>query len=411
MRILWVKTELLHPVDKGGKIRTYQMLRSLSRKHTVSYLCLDDGDRAPDAEAKAMEYCSEVEAVPFSPPGKGTVAFFGALLLNLFSRLPYAVARYRSKALARRVAVRSATSDLVICDFLAPALNVATGGCPAVLFQHNVEAIIWERHASVPQNSLRRFYMSLQASRMKRFEASECRRFDHVVAVSEADATEMATRYGATRVSFVGTGVDTEFFMRSAPIDLQARSMQAHEMVFVGSMDWMPNEEGIRWFVAEVFGRVRSNVPDAMLTIVGRSPSRQLEELAERTKGVRVVGTVPDVRPYLERAAMSIVPLRIGGGTRIKIYESMSMGTPVVSTTIGAEGLPVIPGVHLEIADTPEAMASAITDLFTDHRRASTLAVNAERFVRANCGWDAVTDDFISQCLPGRRDRFLEAIP
>ena len=337
MRILWIKTELLHPVDKGGRIRTYQMLRSLARKHHLTYLCLDDGQAAPDAAERAREYCAELVTVPFAPAAKGGSRFFLELLGNLFSRLPYAVARYRSARLEFEVRRLAGASDLVVCDFLAPALNVpADLGVPTVLFQHNVEAMIWERHAAVPQHSLKRLYMGLQADRMRQFEGVQCRRFSKVVAVSRSDSLELERRYGCAGVADVLTGVDLDYF-----VALPAVKRNARELVFVGSMDWMPNQDGIGWFIESVFPELRRRIPDVRLTVVGRTPTAALRALAESVGAVEVTGTVADVRPYLARAAVCIVPLRIGGGTRLKIYEAMAMGAPLVSTSVGAEGLPL----------------------------------------------------------------------
>src|SRR6516162_6324246 len=350
MRILWIKTELLHPLDKGGRIRSYQMLRSLTRQHHVTYLCLDDGLAASDAIDRAREYAQEVVVVPFRAPEKMSLGFFAALLQNLFSPLPYAIARYRSPELRERVRHLAAAADLIVCDFLSSSLNVPEGlPAPTVLFEHNVEAIIWQRHATVPQHPLRRAYMRLQWRRMLRHEARECRRFSHVVAVSAIDAEIIRREYAATSVGHVATGVDLAYFCRPRP-----RPRDSHQLVFVGSMDWIPNDDGIRWFVSEVFGGIQERIPDARLTVVGRLPSRDMRALAARNPAIEVTGTVPDVRPYLERAAVSVVPLRIGGGTRLKIYEAMAMGIPVVSTAIGAEGLPVRHGEHLLIADSTD---------------------------------------------------------
>jgi glycosyltransferase involved in cell wall biosynthesis len=171
-------------------------------------------------------------------------------------------------------------------------------------------------------------------------------------------------------------------------------------VVFVGSMDWMPNDDGIRWFAGEVFGRIQERIPDARLTVVGRSPSPDMRALAARNPAIEVTGTVPDVRPYLERAAVSVVPLRIGGGTRLKIYELMAMGVPVISTAIGAEGLPIRHGEHLLVADTAEEQVSAICALLTDPASAELLAANALRHVQEHCSWDAVAESFLAQCPP-----------
>ena len=398
MRILWIKTELLHPVDKGGKIRTYQMLRALARHHQVTYLCLDDGSAAPDALARSREYAQETVTVPFAPPAKGSLGFYGALAANLFSPVPYALERYKSAALKSQITARAANADLVVCDFLMPTINVVDGlPSQVVLFQHNVEAVIWKRHATVPQNPLRRAYMTLQWRRMERFEASECRRFAHVVAVSESDAQVFRQQYGIQSVSDVPTGVDLDYF---TPTPGSRRATA--ELVFVGSMDWMPNDEGIRWFASDVFRLVQQRVPGARLTVVGRSPSAAMRALAKGNPNIEVTGTVPDVRPYLERAALSVVPLRIGGGTRLKIYEAMALGAPIVSTTIGAEGLPVQDGEHLRLADSPEAQAAAIVDLLQRPDEAQRLAAHARHYVEQHCSWEAVATQFISQCTKGK---------
>jgi sugar transferase (PEP-CTERM/EpsH1 system associated) len=392
--ILWVKTELLHPVDKGGRIRTYQMLKALAAKHRVTYLTLDDGGAAPDAIERAREYAERVVTVPFSPPPKGGSRFYVALARNIASPLPYAIARYRSPELRARIAELAPTVDVVVCDFLAPSLNVPDGlNVPTVLFQHNVEAALWERHAAVPQNTVRRAYMREQARRMRAFEAAECRRFGRVVAVSEADADTMRRDYGPQSVRAVPTGVDLEYFR---PIEARART--SSEIVFVGSMDWMPNEEGIRWFADEVFPTILAKAPEAVLTIVGRLPTPAVLELARRNPSIRVTGTVPDVRPYMERAALSIVPLRIGGGTRLKIFEAMATRLPVVSTTIGAEGLPVADGRHLLIRDSDAEFADAVIGLLQAPARAQVLADNALSYVREHCGWAAVADQFVEAC-------------
>jgi polysaccharide biosynthesis protein PslH len=394
VRILWIKTELLHPIDKGGKIRTYQMLRSLVHEHDVTYLCLDDGSASSEDRKNASEYCTRLVTVPFNPTKKGSAAFFLDLFMNVFSTLPYAVSRYQSRLLKQRVADLAPEHDLVVCDFLFPSYSIPTGlRVPTVLFQHNVEAVIWERRASVPQNPIRRAYMREQWRRMRRFEREECRRLDHVVAVSASDADTFRNEYGVSSVSDVPTGVDLEYFSPRP-----SRRDDNPQLVFVGSMDWLPNEDAVCSFCEHVLGRVRQQEPSVRLTIVGRTPGPAVRKLAEQDSAVQVTGTVPDVRPYLERGAVFVVPLRIGGGTRLKIYEAMAMGIPIVSTTIGAEGLPVRSDKHLLIADTPEEQAAAIIRLLRNPRLASDLSASALRLVKDHGSWGSVTNCFLNQC-------------
>ena len=390
MRILWIKTELLHPIDKGGRIRSYQILRALSRQHQVTYLCLDDGLAAGDALQRAREYAQEIVAVPFRPPPKMTMGYFAELLRNIFAPLPYAIARYDSPELRARIRQLAPASDVIVCDFLMPSVDVPVDlPAPATLFQHNVEAMIWQRHVSVPQFPLRRAYMWLQWRRMLRYEAQQCRRFAHVIAVSAVDAELMRREYGATSVGYVATGVDLEYFRAS-----RTRPPDSRELVFIGSMDWMPNEDGIRWFASEVFGRVQQRITGARLTVVGRSPSAAIRELAARNPAIEVTGTVPDVRPYLERAAVSVVPLRIGGGTRLKIYEAMAAGAPVVSTSVGAEGLEIHPPEDIRIADTPEDFAAECLALLEDAEQNRRVAAAARAMVEANFSWAQVARRF-----------------
>lgn len=392
LRILWIKTELLHPVDKGGRIRTYQMLRALSRQHHVTYLALDDGTAAPDAAECAREYCDRVIRVPFHPPQKGSPSFYAALVANIASPLPYAVDRYRVSALTERLREHCAygSADIVVCDFLAPSINVPKDlGVPLVLFQHNIEAMIWQRHAQVAGSAFKRMYMKSQWRRMHVFEAAECRRVDSVIAVSPQDAEYFRHEYGVRRSAHVPTGVDTDFF---TPRDVTLRRDGA--MVFVGSMDWLPNEDGICWFAEAILPRIVAAVPHATLTIVGRNPTKRVLALHNPARGVVVTGSVPDVRPHVASAAVCIVPLRVGGGTRLKIFEGMAMALPTVSTTIGAEGLPVENGEHLLIGDTPESFATQCIALLSDPQRAMQIGASAHVLVSTNFSWDGVARRF-----------------
>jgi sugar transferase (PEP-CTERM/EpsH1 system associated) len=401
MHILWLKNELLHPLDKGGRIRTYEMLRRLRDRHRVTYVALDDGTSTEDQRARALEYCDELVLVPWrSAPLKGLRRGL-AILGNVFSSLPFAVSPYRAPAMTDAILARCGQGagadrvDVVVCDFLIPALNVPDGlPCPVVLFQHNVEAMIWERRTRVAGNPVLRAYMGEQWRRMRRLEREQCLRFDHVVAVSEEDAAVFREQYGVRKVSSVPTGVDTEFFRPSG-----TEAQRPSNIVFTGSMDWMPNEDGMSFFVGEILPAIRREVPDATLTIVGRNPSARVRALAEGRPYVTITGTVPDVRPFLEQAAVVIVPLRIGGGTRIKIYEAMGMERAVVSTTIGAEGLDVRDGEHILLADDPAAFAESVVALLREPARASAIGQSAATHVRTHFGWASVAEQFADRCL------------
>jgi polysaccharide biosynthesis protein PslH len=413
VKILWIKTELLHPLDKGGRLRTYHTLRHLRRAHEIHYLALSS---APDPRImeSAAEYCHALELVHHQAPDRRSPRFWTGAALNAWSAHPYAIARYRSRAMLDRVRAleQAGAVDLIVSDFLAPSQNVPGGvRCPTILFQHNVEAQIWRRHAEQSNRWIRRKYLERQARLMWQFERRECRRFDKVIAVSEEDALTIRDQYGVKDVAWVPTGVDTDFFR---PAGTPARNPR--ELLFTGSLDWLPNEDAIVHFVAEIFPLVQRAVNDVTFTIVGRRPSAVIRRLASDHPAIRLAADVPDVRPYLAGAGVFVVPLRIGGGTRLKIFEAMAMELPVVSTTVGAEGLPVDDGTHLAIGDSAGAFAARVVTILRDPEQGRAMAARAAAAVRHSHDWRAagqafttvveeVREGHMSALQPVNRDR------
>jgi sugar transferase (PEP-CTERM/EpsH1 system associated) len=396
MRILWLKTELLHPVDKGGKIRTYHMLKEMKREHHVTYLTLDDGTASAAERAQSEQYCHELVCVPHRTRAKFSPGFYVELASNLASSLPYFLKKYESREMRQKIEeyVRRDSFDVVVCDFLVPVVNMPRAiPCASVLFQHNVEAMIWERHYKTQTNPVKKLYLHDQWRKTRAFEKAACHRFDAVVAVSREDREAMQRDYGVREVVDIPTGVDTDFFRPGGAPD-----REPHGLVFTGSMDWIPNEDAITYFTRDILPRIRQQVPDVTLTVVGRNPSAGLRELSERDPSIRITGRVDDVRPYMERAAAYIVPIRIGGGTRLKIYEAMAMEKPVVSTTVGAEGLPVRDGEELLLADEPEQFADAVVRVITDDNLAREIGNRAAVVVRRDFGWERVADSFLGAC-------------
>ncbi len=394
MKILWLNAGLLVPLDKGGKLRTWHLMRQLARRHQISYLSFAEPSHGAADLEQMREAASEVITIPRTDPPKGTWRFYADAARYLFDPAPYAVAKYRSAAYRDTIErlVRGRRFDAVVCDFLPPVVNLPEHlPGPTILFTHNVEAEIWRRHAENASNPMTRFLLGEQWRRMLRFERGALERFDLVLCVSDADRHTLSRLYhGALRTAahVVKTGVDTDYF--SPVIDYVSRPSH---LVFTGSMDWLPNEDGIQFFVREILPRIRQVEPDTTLSIIGRSPTPAVKRLAE-IAGVEVTGRVDDVRPYIADGTVYVVPLRIGGGTRLKIFEAMSMGKAVVSTTVGAEGLPVTPGHDIVIADEPARFAQAVVHLIRDGELRRRIETDARRLVVENYDWSAVAEDF-----------------
>jgi glycosyltransferase involved in cell wall biosynthesis len=387
MRILWVKTDFLHPTTRGGQIRTLETVKRLHARNEVHYVAYDNPAQ-PEGLQRANEYCSYVYPLTLEVPPRRSLKFAGQLLGNLSSPLPLSISRYCSPAMRNQIAQLTSTIhfDSLVCDFLTPAPNFPDIS-KAVIFQHNVETTIWRRHVEQAPDPLRRAYFQKQADRMFNCERDMCRAASRVIAVSPQDASMFREMFGVSAVS-VPTGVDLAYFRRPANALPQA------DMVFVGSMDWMPNSDGVNHFVREILPLIWQRKPDCTLAIVGRSPSPEMKAFAEYDARIQVTGTVPDVRPYLWGAGVSIVPLRIGGGTRLKIYEAMAAGTATVSTTLGAEGLDVTHPDNIRLADTSQAFADQCLTLLNDRAQREAIAAAALELVTARYGWDAITDQF-----------------
>jgi sugar transferase (PEP-CTERM/EpsH1 system associated) len=413
MRILWLKSDLLLPLDKGGKLRTWHLMRHLAKRHEITYLAFADPDQPREDVEGMREVAARVETVPRREPAKRSFRFNAEAALRVLDPLPYAVGKYRSAAYRKRLRALLAEHpfDLIVCDFLPPAVNLPTTlPCPAVLFTHNVESEIWRRHAETKSSPIARALYAMQHRRMLRYEGGALRRFDGVLAVSDADRDTFARLYpGAVRrpVQVVSTGVDTDYFAPSAADVSQStirhpqfdirnpHSALRNELIFTGSMDWLPNEDAMLFFCRDVLPLVRAEEPGVHLTIVGRTPTPAVRKLADAA-GVTVTGRVDDVRPYIRGAAVYIVPLRIGGGTRLKIFEAMAMGKAVVSTTVGAEGLPVTDGEHLVLADEPRSFAASVVALMRDDARRARLEAAARALVVERYDWSAVAGELES---------------
>ena len=398
MKVLWVNTNFLHPTTKGGQIRTLEMLRYLHRWHEIHYVAIADPEQ-PEGPARAHEYSSKSYPFFHRIPRKDSPAFLRQLARGIFSSTPLAVSRFHPPGLEAFLGKLAARErfDRAVIDHLAPTAYFPDLA-HAVFFQHNVETMIWRRHVEHASDPFRRWYFGIEARRMYEYERRVSLAAGHIVAVSAADAAAMRELFGVTRVSEIPTGVNLEYFKPP-----ETRPKENADLVFVGSMDWLPNIDGLLYFVREVLPLIRRRRPDCSLAIVGRTPPAKIRELQERDPLIRVTGTVPDIRPYLWGSSVSIVPLRIGGGTRLKIYEAMAARIPVVSTTVGVEGLTIHPPQDIRIADLPRDFADRCLELLADAGERRSLAEAASQMVNANFSWEQVARCFEKILLAGPR--------
>ncbi len=373
MKILWVKAGKLLPVDTGGKIRSFNLLRELDARNRLTLLSYYGGARDADYERQLVSaFPNAVPVHTGAPDGSGAATAFD-YVVKVAGRTPYAVSKFASARVRELVADwdRAGRFDVMVCDFLSASMNFPMRlRTPSVLFQHNVESILWRRQADAERQMVKRLVYRLEAAKMDRYERATVRRFEHVLAVSHADRAAMAPMTAAARISVVPTGVDTQAFRPEARI-----TSPDPIVLFLGSMDWEPNIDGVHYFVDAIWPRIRAAVPAARFQVVGRNPDSSVRRLA--SESIEIVGTVPSVLEYLHKAAVAVVPLRVGGGTRLKIYEAMAAAKAVVSTTVGAEGLDVTDGRDIVLADSAEQFAMAVARILQQERERHRLEAEA----------------------------------
>jgi len=412
MQILWMKSDYVVPPDTGGKIRTYNLLRELHMRCPITYTSFR-ANRSVD-KLPPMDECAQTVVTFYrAEENKSGPWFYWRIIRGMRSHLPYIVQKYRSAAFREaqsqwfdRIQREGSKDDsLVVCDFLEMSENVDWSiPVPKVLFQHNIESMIWRRYSENELNPAKRAYFEFEYKRMKAYESAVCNKYDLIFTVSHKDRDALRHDLGVgVPVEVLETGVDTVYFTPDA-----ARQPVPGRMLFLGSMDWMPNIDGAKWFVSSIYPLIRELVPHATLQIVGRRPADAIRRLATEDPSIQVIQDVADVRPYVASADLFIVPLRIGGGSRIKIYEAMAMGRPVVATSIGAEGLPLKRGEHLAVCDSPGEFARRVEFLTRNVDEKNRMAARGFDFVVNNCPWSRIATALYERCrIVARSDRLV----
>lgn len=408
MRILLATPRPLLPADTGGKIRSLETFSRLAKRFEVHAVSFANPSGDKEGIAGMNDLFASYTPVPWRESKKYSARFYLDLLTNQMSDLPYFLAKCCRREFTEtlRTVSRRHDVDLLLCDFLhtaVPALGLPI--TPRVVFQHNVEYLLRKRQYEAESSPLKKWLFAAEWEKTRRIEERVCQSFDHVIAVSPEDQEVFKREFGIKNVSTTPTGVDSDYFH---PQDVPQK---AGRLAFVGSMDWYPNEDGIIWFLHEVYPLIRNKVNSISFKIIGRNPSARLKAVAASLPGVELTGRVADVRPFLAEAEVVVVPLRVGGGTRIKIPEAMAMGKAVVSTTVGAEGLPFRNEQEIMLADNSEGFAKAVTELMLNPKRRTDIEFEACDRVRREHGWESIVDRLEETLVSLREEMQFPVLP
>jgi glycosyltransferase involved in cell wall biosynthesis len=390
LHVVMIDEELPYPPISGKRIRTLNLTQRLARRHHLTYVAHRNSD--PEEARLAADHFARLGistvVVERAVPVKSGPAFYTRLAANLLSPLPYSVATHTSQEMEGELARLAAEQpiDLWHCEWTPYVHSLRALSGKRVVMAHNVESVIWQRYHETETNRLRRWYIGKQWHKFQRFERLALAGADLTIAVSDVDADRFRHDLGVRSVGIVDNGVDTSYFQ---PSD-EPREWKT--LLFLGSLEWRPNLDGVAQLLDTVFPAVRRREPDARLLLVGRNPPPALRETVASMPGVELYANVADVRPFLARSAMMVVPLRIGAGSRLKILESLATATPVVSTRVGAEGLHLEPGRHLTVVEDVGQLADAIVQAIRDPATAIEQAESGRRQVLRLYDWDALAD-------------------
>jgi glycosyltransferase involved in cell wall biosynthesis len=375
MRVLVVSPAVPWPLDSGGRIRTFRLLEQAAKRCRVTLFAVEDPRPPGEAERALRGLGLEVELFPRSRPP-----------LRARWTEPKIERWFASATLDRRLEQAAPEFDLVHLDELLLARRLPPDRARAVLVHHHKLDLDFQRRTRPPRDPAAAFDL-WKLARLERLAAA---RFRHHLTCSEGDRELLLQRHPGLEVSVVPSGFDAQDFAPSQP----APARRPDRLCFVGSLDYAPNIDGLEWFVAEILPRLAARRPGVVLELVGRGAGPRIQALAGPR--VELVGAVPAVRPHLERAALAVVPLRIGGGTRLKIVEALALGTPLVSTPIGAEGLELEGGRHLALAERPEEFAAACAALLDDPAAARQLGLAGRAQVEQLYPWPALGERLLA---------------
>lgn len=394
MNILFLTQVLPYPLDAGPKTRAYYVLRYLAQKHTVTLVSFVRATDTPAAVEHLRTFCSAVHTVPIARSRMRDVGF---LAESLVTNQPFIIVRDRSSAmreLLARLVAGPTPFDAVHADqlWMAPYVEyvheLAVQKPLRVLDQHNAVFMIFRRLADGEHNPLKRQLAELEAHKLARYEADLCARFDRVAWVTNEDYAAVAAD-AAPGAAPVNSGVIPICVDPTAQPVLQ-RKLPGRRVTFLGGLHYPPNAQGLLWFAENILPKVLAQVPDAVLTAIGKQPPAGLANLGIPAANLEVTGYVDDPRPYLLETGAFIVPLLAGGGMRVKILDAWSWGLPMVSTTVGAEGIAATHGTDILLADEPAAFAAEVVRLLRDDDLNHRIAAGGRASVELHYDWRTI---------------------
>jgi sugar transferase (PEP-CTERM/EpsH1 system associated) len=392
MNILVVCRVLPYPPDIGYKIRTFNLIKRLSNKHNISLVCYEGSNNQETHLSRMTEYCQSIRLV--QPLRRSKLRQLPGLAKDLISGLPWYLKYSKSKEMKNAIHEITKVNQFDILHIDDPYMagnfdvGIADGAIKTVTF-HDIESVKYRRMLKIEKNSKNRVRLFLNWLPMKRWEREIAERFDLCIVMSSADASILKSTNEKSKIAIIPNGVDTDHF-KKLPFDGQERNIS-----FFGGMDYPPNIDAALYFHSHMLPLIEPRLPGAKFVVVGQKPTSEILKLSMHPNTI-VTGFVEDIIPYYRDSSVVVVPLRAGGGTRLKILEAMALGRPVVSTSIGCEGLDVVDGKHLLIADNPEQFVEKTMRILKDRELYQRIVADARQLVVTKYDWDAIGEKLVA---------------
>jgi glycosyltransferase involved in cell wall biosynthesis len=393
LKVVIVNEGLGYPPKGGNWLRTLNLMLPLARRHEITYVCRGTKDERAEQIARSFyaENGIRLRVCGEPPADKAGPAFYAKVAANLASPLPYTITSHRSEDVRREIRRLATSEDIDLFQFEASLgyADALTGtGARTIVMAHNVETLIWERLYQTEPQRLKRWFIGNQLRKYERYERAVMQGASRVISVSREDAALLRERFGVSDPAVVDNGVDVSYFAAAAT----TRRPDPKRILFLGSLDWRPNLDAVDVLLARVMPQVLAVEPDAHLVIVGRNPTPALIRRLRREPNVELHADVEDVRPYLTQSAVMAVPLRIGGGSRLKILEAIASGLPVVTSRIGCEGLIFEAGRDLCVVEGEDQMAAALVETIRNPARAEEMVKSGRTVIDAHYDWSRLVD-------------------
>jgi sugar transferase (PEP-CTERM/EpsH1 system associated) len=391
MKILMITHFVPYPPTSGALQRNYNLLREIAKVHEVYLVTLTQKALLPDEKAleDAVKHvstlCKSVSVFDI-PSDKNALSWYTLLMMNVFSIFPYSTSRFYSRKMEREIrnVLKNNSIDLIHVDTIDLArYTEKITEIPVVLNHHNVESELLFRRAVHEKNLFAKLYVNIQAKKLQRYEQRMIPMFNANIAVSSRDEETIKSMNKSGYTALVPNGTDTVFFSPS-------KAEQECSIIFAGGLNWLPNADAMIHFCKDILPKVREKVPGVIMNIIGTNPPKELIKLSENDSSIKIWGFVSDIREYMAKAAVHVVPLRIGGGTRLKILDALAMGKAIVSTSIGAEGLDLVDGKDILLADTDEIFAQKVIALLNNKELRMSLSNNGRANVEKKYAWNVI---------------------